>query len=295
MSWLDAANEMGLPIFGVAATGRSGFAFTLAEWNLYDSVPAWNRATTGTKEEKIAKLTDPVLREELRASIDEETTKLRGRQIMTGGPLKNLVVQGVNHQPELAPYVGKTLAQIAQEEGKHIVDAMIDLSLAGDLNVEFLGPEAGRKANNIDNIAALMKDSLYMCPGVSDGGAHTKFFNGGTFTTDFLQWLVRDESKVTLEEAHYRLGALSAHAAGIHDRGTLREGAPADVLVYDLDSLAVQPHWVGEVAHDFPGGEWRRVHEAKGYKAILVNGEVTFEDGECTGATPGKLLRHGRG
>jgi N-acyl-D-aspartate/D-glutamate deacylase len=295
LAWLDATNERGLPIFGLAVTGRSGFAFTLAEWNMYDPNPAWKHATTGTKEERLAKLSDPALRPGLRAAIDETTSTLRNTRFMVGGPLKNLVVQGVNHQPELASYVGKSIGQIAEEEGKHVVDVMIDLSLAGDLNIEFLGPELGRRAGNVDNIGAMIKDSLYTFPGVSDGGAHTKFFNGGTFTTDFLLWLVRDEKKLTLEEAHYRLSALPAHAAGLRHRGTLREGAPADVVVYDLASLAVKPHWVGEVVYDFPGGEWRRVQQAKGYKAILVNGEVTHQDGECTGSTPGKLLRHGRG
>jgi N-acyl-D-amino-acid deacylase len=48
-----------------------------------------------------------------------------------------------------------------------------------------------------------------------------------------------------------------------------------------------------EIVHDFPGGEWRRVQQADGYLAILVNGELTFEDGRCTNATPGRLLRHG--
>jgi N-acyl-D-aspartate/D-glutamate deacylase len=75
----------------------------------------------------------------------------------------------------------------------------------------------------------------------------------------------------------------------------LREGAAADVVVYDLQGLDIDPDWIGEIAHDFPGGEWRRVQRAKGYHAILVNGETTFEDGKCTGATPGRLLRHGRG
>jgi N-acyl-D-aspartate/D-glutamate deacylase len=106
--------------------------------------------------------------------------------------------------------------------------------------------------------------------------------------------MVRDEQKVSLEEAHYRLSYLPAHAAGFRDRGFLREGAPADIVVYDLDKLAVLPRWVGEIAHDFPGGEWRRIQRADGYRWIMVNGEVTFEDGECTGATPGKLLRHGK-
>ena len=104
---------------------------------------------------------------------------------------------------------------------------------------------------------------------------------------------MRDEQKVTLEEAHYRLSALAAHAAGFRDRGVLREGAAADVVVYDMEELDIEPNWIGDVVHDLPGGEWRRVQRAKGYKTIIVNGEVTFADGECTGATPGKLLRHG--
>jgi N-acyl-D-aspartate/D-glutamate deacylase len=67
------------------------------------------------------------------------------------------------------------------------------------------------------------------------------------------------------------------------------------VLVYDMEELAIDPPWIGDVEHDLPGGEWRRVQRAKGYDQIIVNGEVTFESGECTGATPGKLLRGGRG
>ena len=76
--------------------------------------------------------------------------------------------------------------------------------------------------------------------------------------------------------------------------GVLEEGAAADVVVYNLDELSIDPPWIGAVEHDLPAGEWRRVQRAIGYRAILVNGEVTFEDGECTGATPGKLLRHGK-
>ena len=105
---------------------------------------------------------------------------------------------------------------------------------------------------------------------------------------------MRDEGKITLEEAHFRLSALPAKAAGFKDRGTLKEGAWADVVVYDLDKLECQGGWVGDIAYDLPGGEWRRVQHAVGYRAIIVNGEITFENGECTGATPGKLLRGGR-
>jgi N-acyl-D-amino-acid deacylase len=49
------------------------------------------------------------------------------------------------------------------------------------------------------------------------------------------------------------------------------------------------------VAYDLPGGDWRRIQKAEGYRYTIVNGEVTFEDGKCTEATPGRLLRHGEG
>jgi N-acyl-D-amino-acid deacylase len=288
LNWLHKARAKGLPIFGQGGTVRSGFAFTLEHWNLYDMSTAWRDMTTGSKEEKIAKMKDPAMRNAVKSdramhAIDTNAAGIGGR------PAK-LIVSWVENKPELEKYVGKSLGQIASEEGKHIADVMIDLSLATDLKAEFLQPEP---EFNAEFNAEIINDSMYTFPGVSDGGAHTKFFTGGSFTTDFLRWMVRDEQKVTLEEAHYRLSALPAHAAGFRDRGVLREGAWADVVVYDLKNLGVEPEWVGEVTHDLPGGEWRRVQRAKGYRSIIVNGVETFAHDQCTDETPGKLLRHG--
>ena len=290
LRWIDRCREKGLPIYAQCATVRAGFAFTLEHWNLYDASPAWRVVTTGTKEEKLEKMKDPALRKALVDEAEAADRRLQIIQAGVGGNPKFLVVQSVNGQDDLAPYVGKSIGEIAEAEGKHPIETMLDLSLAGDLNVEFLGPDRGSNAE----FMAEMISEPYSIPGVSDGGAHTKFFTGGAFTTDFLSWLVRDEQLVSLEEAHYRLSNLPAQAAGFRDRGVIEEGAAADVLVYDIDELAIDPPWIGDVAHDLPGGEWRRVQRAVGYKAIIVNGEVTFEDGACTGATPGKLLRHGR-
>ena len=292
LRWLERCRAKGLPIFGQTGTVRTGFAFTLEHWNLYDASPAWRAITTGTREEKLAKMKDPALREAVKRETDAADRKLRAIQAGVGGAVHTLIVQWVNDRPELEKYVGKSLGQIGAEDNRHPIDVMLDLSIAGDLKVEFLGPNKGF---NADFMAEMTNDSPYTIPGVSDGGAHTKFFCGGAFTTDFLSWLVRDEQKVTLEEAHYRLSALPAHAAGFRGRGVLREGAAADVVVYDLKELAIEPEWVGEIAHDFPGGEWRRVQRARGYRAIIVNGEMTFAAGRATGATPGRLLRNGRG
>ncbi len=291
LRWIEKCWNQGLPIYGQTATLRAGTAFTLEHWNLYDASPAWRAITTGTKEERIAKMQDPELRRAVIEEAEAADRKLKVIQAGVSGAPDKLVVQGVNRQQNLQQYVGKTLGQIGQEEGKHHIEVMIDLSLAGDLNVEFLMAE---KEFNAPFNGELLTSSQYTLPGVSDGGAHTKFFNGGSWTTDLLRWLVRDEGVVPLEEAHFRMSTLAAHAAGFKDRGALREGAAADVLVYDMEELDMDPSWLGEVAYDFPGGEWRRIQRAKGYKDIIVNGQVTFEDGECTGNTPGKLLRHGR-
>ena len=64
-------------------------------------------------------------------------------------------------------------------------------------------------------------------------------------------------------------------------------------MLYDLKRLGVEPDWVGEIVHDLPGNEWRRVQRSEGYRSIIVNGEETFAEGRCTGAMPGKLLRNG--
>jgi N-acyl-D-amino-acid deacylase len=292
LRWVEDCRARGLPIYAQCGTGRSGFAFTLEHWNLYDASPAWRAVTTGTKAEKIEKIQDPELRQRLIEEAEAADRRLQVIQAGVGGNPSHLIVQDVAGHDELEHYVGRSVGDIALEEDKHHIEVILDLSLAGDLNVEFLGPDKG---SNAEFMAEMMNDSPFAIPGVSDGGAHTKFFTGGSYTTDFLTWLVRDEQVVSLEEAHYRLSNLPAQAAGFMDRGTLAEGAAADVVVYDLGELAIDPPWIGNIEHDLPAGEWRRVQRAVGYKAIIVNGEITFSDGECTGATPGQLLRHGLG
>jgi N-acyl-D-aspartate/D-glutamate deacylase len=141
--------------------------------------------------------------------------------------------------------------------------------------------------NNEEAVAAIVKHPLTLV-GASDGGAHTKFLTTGRYPTHFLAHWVRDRQLMTLEEAHWRLSTMVGWAIGIRDRGWLREGMPADIVVYDFDKLAVRPM---ETVHDLPDGDWRRVQKADGYRFIIVNGQVTFEDNVCSGALPGKLLR----
>jgi N-acyl-D-aspartate/D-glutamate deacylase len=191
--------------------------------------------------------------------------------------------------PKGANSAGRRVQQIADAQGKHVVDALLDMVVEEDLATEFFAETQGRDAAQF---TTEVLNSNVVVPGVSDGGAHVKFLTAGIYPTDMLSWLVRDEKTLSLEDAHYKLSYLPAHVGGFKDRGAIRENAPADVVVYDLAKLEVLP---SEVAEDLPGGEWRRIQKSKGYNWILVNGEITFEDGVPTGALPGRFLRNGRG
>ena len=280
LRWLEDCARRGLRVYGQGITTRGAFELTFEDWNLFDQSPVWREVTLGSPAVRKAKMQDPELRRRLREEWDSGP-----RPGNTVGSVAGLIVEEVGNS-EFDHYEGMTVEAIAEKEGKHIIDALLDLAVADDLKTEFLAE------NFRDNpeYAAEVLHSPHVIAGLSDGGAHVKFLTFGAFPTDLLSWLVRDEKVLTLEEAHYKLSYLPAHFGGFRDRGFLREGAPADIVVYDLDKLKLLPT---EVAEDQPGGEWRRIQRAEGYRWTLVNGQVTFEDGKPTGALPGKLLRSG--
>jgi N-acyl-D-aspartate/D-glutamate deacylase len=205
-----------------------------------------------------------------------------------GSGIAGLLVEWVSDDasPELKKYEGLTVGEIARQTDVHPVDAMLDLAVASELRTGFATPV---RATNVDAMRAIVT-SNYALPGVSDGGAHTKFITLGAYPTEFLTKWVRQHQLLSLEDAHWRLSGYPAMAAGFKDRGWIREGAPADLVVYDFDNLAMLP---SERAWDFPAGAWRLIRKADGYRVVMVNGVVTFHDGEATGSTPGQLLRHG--
>ena len=102
---------------------------------------------------------------------------------------------------------------------------------------------------------------------------------------------MRKHKLIPLEEAHWRLSSLPAFCAGFRDRGTLREGAAADILVYDYDKL---DYTFPEFVQDLPGGEYRATNRGSGYRYVLVNGEITIEDDKATNVHSGALLRNGQ-
>jgi N-acyl-D-amino-acid deacylase len=265
------------------------FEFTLETIGLFDNLPAWNEATLGTREERKAKLADPGRRAGLRADMDRARSVLPARNDSEAGQIamfrwNETFVDDVKLQKN-RDLKGRSIAELAKQTGKHPVDALLDLAVEEDLKTEFA--MQGLINNDEEAVAQIIKHPLTLV-GSSDGGAHTKFLTLGRYPTHFLAHWVRDKQVMSLEEAHWRLSAMVGWAIGIRDRGWLREGMPADIVVYDLDRLRVKEM---ETIHDLPDGDWRRVQKPEGYRYVIVNGKITFEDGVCSNALPGKLLR----
>ena len=284
---LQNLNEKeGLRVFAQALTTNFASQFTFEDYNLADAIPAWKEICMGTQAEKMAKFADPERRKVLKA-IHEQRGGLFGSGYVVDEIKVGWIPLDVPNGLELQDkYEGYTIGEIAQREGKHPLDVLMDISLWGEL-------KSGFETAMIMTPPASMKEiatSSVALPGVSDGGAHTKFVTTGRYPTELLGYWVREHQIMSLEEAHWRLSALPAQAAGLKGRGSIAEGMPADILVYDLDTLDSLP---AERLWDYPAGEWRLVQKAVGYDYIIVNGVITFKDGECSGETPGKLLRHG--
>jgi N-acyl-D-aspartate/D-glutamate deacylase len=277
IEWLERCRERGIPVYGQGVTSDAGFTFTLEDWNLYDDSEQWMEATTGSLDERKYKLADPDRREGLRNNLPQTAT----------APIDTVTVLSPR-TPGTEQYREMSVAQVGERTGKHPVDAMLDIAVEDDLKtLFFVAPPQGS--------SDLLKEIVqypHMLFGVSDGGAHTKFLTAGRYPTETLVDQVRKNEWITYEEAHRRLSALPAHLAGFKDRGVLREGAPADVVVYDPENLEVGPN---EVVEDLPGGEWRRIQKANGYRSVIVNGQQTIENDQMLDVFSGRLLRHGVG
>ena len=268
------------------------FEFTLETMGLFDQLPAWNEATVGTLEERKAKLADPARRSALRKDMEGGVMgRPRQRDSDDGEAAQISMFQWDQtfvddvHLETNKHLQGRTIADIAKEQAKHPVDVMLDLAVEEDFKTEFSMPSLLN--DNDEAVGEIIKHPLCLI-GASDGGAHTKFLTSGRYPTHFLAKWVRDKGLMTLEEAHWRLSTMLGWAIGIRDRGWLREGMPADIVVYDLEKLAVLPM---ETVTDLPNNDWRRIQKADGYHYTIVNGGITFEGHKCTGALPGKMLR----
>jgi len=189
-------------------------------------------------------------------------------------------------RPELEPWVGRTLADLVDERGGHPSDVLADWVLDNDLDPGLIAVLANADA---DGMRTMLQHPTTIVS-ASDAGAHLRMFCAAGDTTLLLSRHVRERDDLTLERAVWELTGRQAELFGFTGRGTVTEGAHADFAVFALDDLA----WLPEVlVDDVPGGGARLRRPAGGFRATVVAGVVTQEDGRATGALPGTFLDAG--
>jgi len=284
-AWLAACRQQALSIYGMGTVNtivRHPRIGVIADNpQAFDISLKWCAATAGTHETIRENLANPKVRASMRSELPQIEDFL--------GKMETWVIAGGTK----SAFEEMPLGQIAPTMRiDDLLDAFCEINLADDLRTKwaFPTPRGEFMADTLETHKAIAA-SPYMIPGISDGGAHTKTSVGADYSTLYLTQYVRTHGWHDLEEAHWRLSGLPAHCAGIHDRGVIAEGAAADIVVYDFENLEVTAR---ETVHDYPGNEWRLVDHGKGYRNVLVNGEITIEDDVQTDIASGRLLRNGR-
>ena len=231
-------------------------------------------------DEKVARLRDPGTREQVIAEATPTDSPLTGyeRMFVMGDEL------------DYEPPPEKSVASIAEREGRGPVEVAYDLMLEQDGRALLLVPLLNYAYGDAEPIREMLLHPQGAL-GLGDGGAHCGIICDASIPTFLLTHWGRDRQRgerLPLELLVRKQTRDTARLYGLDDRGTVEPGMKADLVVLDFDRLALAPP---EVVFDLPAGGRRLVQGADGYVATICSGEVTFRDGEATGARPGRLIR----
>ena len=250
--------------------------FTLNNAQVFDEWPTWKNIMFLPEMVRKQAFADPDTRAKLKAEMAEERyTGFHKRWDLI--PIIKVA------KPENQHLIGKTIAELGQMRGQDPIDAMIDFSLEEGLETTFLSANGG----DPEAMGEIMR-SPYVLLGLSDAGAHVQFNAAFAYSTKILGYWVRERGVMPLEQAVHKLSFQVASVYGLHDRGLLRPGYAADVVVFDPRTVnAREPEWV----QDYPADTKRLTQKADGVHFTIVNGTVIYEDGKLSGDLPGKVLR----
>jgi len=181
-------------------------------------------------------------------------------------------------------YDKPSMAELARAKGVHPVELMIDMALERDLKMFFRQPIANEDQSQVLDMMKHPRSVITF----SDSGAHVSQIMDSSLQTHLLSYWVREKQAMTLEEAVKQITYNTATMWGLHDRGLIREGMAADLVVFDPKTIGAR---MPDVVHDLPAGAKRLKQTADGILNTVVNGEILLTNNEHSGAVPGQLLR----
>lgn len=271
LAHIDAARKDGVRI------STDMYAYNAGATGLDASMPPWVQA--GGNAAWFARLRDPAIRKKVAAEMRAPGKGWENLLYAAGGADKLLIVE--LRKPELKQYTGKTLAEIAAIRGKSPEETAMDLVAEDETRVGTIyflmsEEEVARKValpymHFGSDAAAQSAEGVFL-----KSGAHPRAY--GNFAR-VLGKYVRDEKRATLEDVIRRMTSDSAAVLNLEDRGSLKAGYFADVVVFD--PATIQDHATFTEPHRY----------ATGVSEVIVNGQVALDKGEPTDARPGRFVR----
>ena len=279
LEFCHEAFEKGVRLHPQFTTNKLELHLKLADTFVFDEMMEWREVLTQPEPERSRRLRDPATRARLRTQLADEQARAVAFDIA------DLEVEAVTDARNQA-LIGRSMGEIAAERGADALDVFLDIALLEELQVSFRTRMSDLARQFIHHLVETgVKDPIVMA-GSSDGGAHLGSFTGADYSTRLLsEWV---PETLSLEQAVWRLTGMPATVHGLRDRGFLRSGAWADLVVFDLDELAAGDAYR---VRDFPADTERYVADAKGYRAVIVNGVPILEQNKPTGAMPGHVIR----
>ncbi len=287
---LDEAQAANIPLYGAVAGRPAGILMAwLGSTHPFMAHPLWQSLAPLPWGEKLARLRDT----EVRAQLTDDAAM---RQAMAHDSRLAYLTQSFHKmyalgaEPDYEPAQEHSIASIAQREGRSPLQVAYDMLMAQDGKGIVYFPSFNYAYNDLSQLHTQLQHPRTMMS-LADGGAHCGYICDVSMPTYMLTHWARDRKRgptLPLELMVRRQTRDTASIYGLQDRGLLQPGYLADINIIDFDRLRIPPPYV---AFDLPAGGRRLVQTAEGYRATLKAGETIMENGERTGALPGRLLR----
>jgi N-acyl-D-aspartate/D-glutamate deacylase len=279
--------DMGISIYPQVANRPTGILFGLeSPSHPFSTRPTYRALSRWPLRERVARMRDV----QVRAKILSETNGAYDH------PLSSFVYTGFGNMLPVAepinfePKPSDTIAALAESAGVSPEEYCYDFLTGAEGRNLLMFPFTNYFRFNLNDVHAMLTHpaSVY---GLGDGGAHCGIACDASGQTFMLAYWVRDRKsgpRIPLEQAVKTMTSDNADLYGLHDRGRIVAGYRADIAVIDFDRLKLQ---LPQMVYDLPAGGRRVMQRARGYSAVIVNGEITIRDDLATGALPGRLIR----
>jgi N-acyl-D-aspartate/D-glutamate deacylase len=279
----DLARARGGKVVALTMPDMPPARFSFRSGFVLDMVPGLHDFLFAPVEERLEVLRDPRRRAELRVAAEKPSTfahlvDWKSREIIE------------TFTPETKRFAGRMVGDIAAEERRDPFEVFMDIVVADDLRTTFSNASPDLATGDWEARAKVWRDPRAMI-GASDAGAHLDMMSFFTCSTMLLEHGVRKQQVISVEEGVRMLTSAPAELYGLRDRGVVREGAIADLVVLDMDRIAVQNI---ETRFDLPAGAGRLYAEADGIDHVIVAGSEIARDNAFTGEVAGRVLRSGR-